>query len=66
MKKSVFEKKWRCFKPKGSNGFWYVETLTGESVCTTYVNYDGSMAKQIVKDHNKQLIIKKNEQIKPN
>lgn len=54
----ILAEKWRCYKPEGSIGFWYVETLNGYCVCTTYTT-DGMTAKRIVKDHNGILKLKK-------
>lgn len=59
MKKTVLDEKWKCYKPNGSNGFWYVETISNESIATTYVMFNGECAKRIVSDHNEQLKVKK-------
>lgn len=53
----ILAEKWKCYKPEGSNGFWYVETLSGYDVCTVYGTAE-PIASQIVKDHNKMLKLK--------
>lgn len=42
-----------------SNGWWIVETLERDSICTCYFDDASIVVKQIVKDHNEQLKAKK-------
>lgn len=62
MDKSVLEKKWFCKKGSKDSDFWNIsakDTYSYSWIGVTYGDIGGICAKQIVKDHNEQLKVKK-------
>jgi len=61
MSKKEINLRWKAVKatPDPTFNHWHVKTLKGDDICTTYADYNGINAKQIAKDHNDQLKVKK-------
>lgn len=61
MKKTTIQLKWKAVKadPSPIYNYWYIKTTNGYEICTCYNDHNGINAKQIAKDHNEQLKVKK-------